>query len=61
MPILDPSLGKPVTTQTLSLLELVSRAWGPAFREPDKRVYEFSNGRSFESTDLGQTGIYRKR
>jgi len=59
-PPLPASLGHQVTTRTLSLLDLVSRAWGPEFRAPDHRVYEFSNGRAFDSTDLGSTGIYRK-
>ena len=54
---LNPKLGFPVSTRVVSLLEMVSRAWGSEFRAPDHRVYNFT-GRSFDSTDLGSTGIY---
>lgn len=60
-PPLPPQLGRPVTTRTYSLLEMVSRAWGSEFRAPDHRIYQFGNGaRSFDSTDIGTTGIYRR-
>lgn len=55
---LNPKLGYPVSTRTFSLLEMVSREWGPQFRSPDHRVYRFT-GRDFDSTDLGSTGIYK--
>lgn len=54
---LNPKLGFPVSTRQFSLLEMVSREWGPEFRSPDHRIYNFT-GRSFDSTDLGFTGIY---
>lgn len=49
-----------VTTRAFSLEEMVAREWGPSFRAPDHRVYLFSNNRGFDSTDLGNTGIYQK-
>lgn len=55
------NLGYKVTTSTFNLLDMVTRSWGSEFRAPDHRVYEFSNGRGFDSTDLGTTGIYRKK
>lgn len=54
------NLGYKVTTRTFNLLEMVSREWGGEFRAPDHRVYEFSNGRAFDSTDMTQNGFYRK-
>lgn len=59
-PRLPASLGKPVTTRMFSWKEMVIRQWGSEFAAPDHRIYNFSNGRSFDSTDLGQTGIYRR-
>lgn len=59
-PILPRSLGKPVTTRTFSWKEMVIRQWGSEYAAPDHRIYNFSNGRSFDSTDLYQTGIYRR-
>lgn len=54
-------LGLPVTTRTFSLLDMVQREWGSEFKAPDHRIYEFGNGsRSFDSTDIGATGIYRR-
>jgi hypothetical protein len=58
---IPPSNGLPVTTRTFSLLEMVSRAWGSEFRAPDHGVYEFGGYRRFDSTDMQNTGIYRKR
>lgn len=56
-----PQLGRPVTTRTFSLNEMVSRAWGPEFKAPDHGVYVFGGGsRRFDSTDIGTTGIYRR-
>lgn len=60
LPPLPASLGRQVTTRNFSLLEMVSREWGSSFKAPDHRVYEWSNGRGFDSTDIGVTGIYRK-
>lgn len=54
------NLGYPVTFRNYSLEELVSRAWGSSFKAPDHRIYNWSNGRSFDSTDIGTTGFYRK-
>ena len=52
------SLGKPVTTRQFSWAEMARRAWGSEFSAPDHRVYEWSNGRGFDSTDMGVTGFY---
>lgn len=57
---LPASLGRQVTTRQFSLLEMVSREWGSSFRAPDHRIYNFSHGRSFDSTDIGVTGIYTR-
>ena len=60
LPTIPPELGLPVTTRSFSLNEMVRREWGSEFSAPDHGVYQFSNGRRFDSTDLGQTCIYRK-
>ena len=52
------SLGLPVTSRTFSWTEMCRRAWGSEFSAPDHRVYQFSNGRGFDSTDRGVTGFY---
>jgi hypothetical protein len=57
--VISPYLGKPVTYRSFSWLELAERAWGSEYRQPDHRIYQFSDGRAFDSTDSYQTGIYR--
>lgn len=57
---IPPSNGRPVTTRSFSLLEMVSREWGSEFRAPDHRVYLFAGWRGFDSTDMGTTGFYRQ-
>lgn len=59
-PIIPPQLGKPVTSRQFSWKEMVIRQWGSEFSAPDHGIYQFSNGRSFDSTDLGTTGFYRR-
>ena len=54
------SLGLPVTSRQFSFKEMAIRAWGSEWSAPDHRVYEFMNGRGFDSTDRGFTGIYRQ-
>ncbi len=61
LPPLNPNLGKQVTTRQFSWKEMAVRAWGSQFSAPDHRIYEFSNGRGFDSTDRGTTGIYRPK
>jgi hypothetical protein len=51
-------LGSKVSTRTISWLDQCVRAWGGEFNAPDHNIYVFSNGRGFDSTDRGQTGIY---
>jgi hypothetical protein len=57
---IPPQLGGPVSTRQFNLLELVSEKWGGEFRAPDRNVYVFSNGRGFNSSDQGTTGIYKR-
>lgn len=62
MPTIDPNnLGARVSARDFNWADLVRRAWGPEFSMPDKGVYEFSNGRKWESTDRGLTGVYGVR
>lgn len=49
---------RPVTVRHDTALARVRKAWGPEYDKSDV-VYEFSNGRKFESSDRGTTGIYR--
>ena len=59
MPTIDPNnLGARVSARDFNWGDLVRRAWGPEFNMPDKGAYEFSNGRKWESTDRGLTGLY---
>ena len=37
---------------------MVQRAWGSEWSAPDPGAYNFSNGRKYDSTDRGLTGIY---
>lgn len=60
IPSANTDLGYKVTTRNFSLEEMVSREWGSSFNAPDHRIYEWSNGRAFDSTDIGTTGIYKK-
>jgi hypothetical protein len=53
--------GFPVTVRNFSLAELVRREWGSEFSAPDHGIYQWSNGRRFDSTDQGTTGFYKKR
>lgn len=57
---IPPKLGLPVTTRSFSINEMVRREWGSEFSAPDHRIYQFSNGRGFDSTDMGTTGFYRR-
>lgn len=52
------NLGYKVTTRQLDWSEMARRSWGSEWSAPDHGVYEFSNGRKFDSTDRGTTGIY---
>lgn len=52
------NLGSPVSSRTTSWLDLCTRAWGSEFQAPDHNVYKWSNGRGFDSTDRGLTGVY---
>ena len=52
------NLGNKVATRTISWLDMVQRSWGSEFSAPDHDVYQFSQGHRFDSTDMGNTGIY---
>lgn len=55
----DPNnLGPKVTSRDYNWLDMVTRAWGSEFRAPDHGIYDMGNGRKFDSTDKGLTGIY---
>ena len=59
MSTVDPNnLGHKVSTRDLNWGDLVHRAWGAEFNAPDHGMYEWSNGRKFDSTDKGKTGLY---
>lgn len=58
MPVINNNnLGNKVTTSDRSWLDLCIRAWGSEWNAPDHGAYNF-NGRLFDSTDRGTTGIY---
>jgi hypothetical protein len=50
-----------VTYRIISWRDEAIRAWGEAWSENDHAIYEWSNGREFDSTDKGVTGIYASR
>jgi hypothetical protein len=58
MPANPANTGYKVTFRNYSLEEMVAREWGSSFKAPDHRIYVWSNGRAFDSTDMGFTGIY---
>ena len=55
---MSANLGFKVTSRSLDWGEMSRRAWGSEFNAPDHGIYEFSNGRKFDSTDRGFTGLY---
>ena len=57
---IPPTLGFKVTSRTTSWMDLCVRAWGSEWAAPDHGIYEFSNGRKFDSTDSYSSGIYSK-
>lgn len=48
---------KAPTSRVINWGQLVRKAWGPEFDQPDK-AYQFSNGREFNATDGQRGGIY---
>jgi hypothetical protein len=58
LPYLNPTLGNKVATRQITWKEMAIRAWGSEYAAPDHRIYVFSNGRAFDSTDRLTTGIY---
>ena len=53
-----PNISYKVTYRTVTQRDLAIRAWGEEWSEDDHDIYEWSNGREFDSTDRGNTGIY---
>lgn len=58
MATLFNNLGYKVHTQNIDWGAQVRKSWGTEWAAPDHGVYEFSNGRRFDSTDRGTTGVY---
>ena len=52
------NLGAPVVSRNILWLDLATRAWGAEWNAPDRGIYEWSNGRKFDSTDKTTNGIY---
>lgn len=52
------NLGGPVVTRQILWRDLAVRQWGSEWNAPDHGAYRFSNGREFDSTDRGDTGLY---
>lgn len=48
----------PVSTRTISWIDVATAAWGDEWAQPDHDIYVFSNGASYDSTDQGLTGVY---
>jgi hypothetical protein len=46
------------SSHRISWYDMAVRAWSGEYTMPDRGVYEFSNGRKFDSTDQNATGIY---
>ncbi len=52
-----PTEQQQVTYTSRTILEMAQKAWGKDWNKPDV-VYEFSNGKKYESTDMTDAGIY---
>lgn len=52
------NLGKKPVSRDFNWLDLCMKAWGSEFHAPDHGAYEWSNGRKYDSTDKGLTGVY---
>lgn len=60
-----PNHGYPVSYRSFAFGDMAKREWGQEWGIPDV-VYEMhkgddSAGRKFESSDMSETGIYKKR
>ena len=56
---IPPKNGYPVSFRQFVFGDMVRQEWGQEWAIPDI-VYEMSNGRKFESTDLMYGGVYAK-
>lgn len=52
-------MSQKVNARKFPIRDMVLKAWGKEWAKPEI-VYEFSNNRKFESTDLTTSGIYKK-
>jgi len=52
------NLGNNTVTREFLWHDLAMRAWGSEWQAPDHNVYQFSNGRGFDSTDRNSNGFY---
>jgi hypothetical protein len=48
-----------VQSRDIDYAALVRKQWGKEWTKPDI-AYEMSNGRTFESTDATESGIYKR-
>ncbi len=53
-----PNISYKVTYREVTQRDLAIRAWGEGWAENDHDIYEWPNGRMFDSTDKGINGIY---
>jgi hypothetical protein len=53
-----PNISYKVTYRNVVWRDQVIRAWGETWAENDHDIYEWPNGRDFDSSDKGITGIY---
>lgn len=60
MPYIPPKNGLPVSFRNFNFGEMVRREWGSDWNVPDI-VYEMTDGRKFESTDMQTSGIYKRK
>lgn len=56
---IPPYNGLPVSYRTFNFGDMVRRVWGAEWNIPEK-VYEMTNGRKFDSTDMQTSGIYKR-
>ena len=54
------NLGTPVSVRQIDWRQQVINVWGSEYNGPDHGVYEWSNGRKFDSTDKTNSGIYQR-
>ena len=53
------NLGAKVVSRLINWQQMAMQAWGSEYNAPDHGVYEFSNGKKYDSTDMSQGGVYQ--